>query len=152
VVKLASCEKITKRKDVAIHSLDINLIPMEEDVLTCLEMESTMAELYVHNNYSEHVTNVAQSLRKVQDVCGTIPRVQSYGKAGEMVLERMMALRLEEYNPYDQGGDDADDGQEANPEIKAAIILDRMIDLVTPLVTPLTYEGLLDDLVKIDAG
>lgn len=150
--RIITDEKITKRKDVAIHSLDINLIPMEEDVLTCLEMESTMAELYVHNNYSEHVTNVAQSLRKVQDVCGTIPRVQSYGKAGEMVLERMMALRLEEYNPYDQGGDDADDGQEANPEIKAAIILDRMIDLVTPLVTPLTYEGLLDDLVKIDAG
>ena len=148
--RIITDEKITKRKDVAIHSLDINLIPMEEDVLTCLEMESTMAELYVHNTYSEHVTNVAQSLRKVQDVCGTIPRVQSYGKAGEMVLERMMALRLEEYDPYDQEGED--DGQEANPEIKAAIILDRMIDLVTPLVTPLTYEGLLDDLVKIDAG
>jgi len=148
--RIITDEKITKRKDVAIHSLDINLIPMEEDVLTCLEMESTMAEFHVHNTYSEHITNVAQSLRKVQDVCGTIPRVQSYGKAGEMVLERMMALRLEEYDPYNQEGED--DGQEANPEIKAAIILDRMVDLVTPLVTPLTYEGLLDDLVKIDTG
>ena len=148
--RILTDEQITRRKDVAIHSLDINLIPMEDDVLTCLEMESTMAECYVNNTPSEHITHVAQSLRKVQDICGTIPRVQSYGKAGEMVLERMMALRLEEYDPYDM--ESAEDGQEANPEIKAAIILDRMVDLVTPLVTPLTYEGLLDDLVKIDAG
>ena len=148
--RILTDEQITRRKDVAIHSLDINLIPMEDDVLTCLEMESTIAECYVNETPSEHVTHVAQSLRKVQDICGTIPRVQSYGKAGEMVLERMMALRLEEYDPYDN--DSAEDGQEANPEIKAAIILDRMVDLVTPLVTPLTYEGLLDDLVKIDAG
>jgi hypothetical protein len=67
-----------------------------------------------------------------------------------MVLERMMSLRLEEYDPYDPESEE--DGQESNPEVKAAIILDRAVDLVTPLITPLTYEGLLDDLLKIDAG
>lgn len=144
-------EKITKRKDVAVHALDINLIPIENDVLTCLEMDATMADCYVHSTPSEPITHVAQSLRKVQDVCGTIPRIQSYGKAGEMVLDRMMALRLEEYDPYDIDAQEQDE-QETNPEIKAAIILDRMVDCVTPLVTPLTYEGLLDDLINIDAG
>ena len=73
-------EKITKRKDVAVHALDINLIPIENDVLTCLEMDATMADCYLHSTPSEPITHVAQSLRKVQDVCGTIPRIQSYGK------------------------------------------------------------------------
>jgi hypothetical protein len=143
-------ENITKRRDVAVHTLDINLIPIEDDVITCLEMEQTINDCYINKTPSEHVTHVAQSLRKVQDICGTIPRVQSYGILGEMVLERMMSLRLEEYDPYDEEGEE--DGQETNPEVKAAIILDRAVDFVTPLITPLTYEGLLDDLLKIDAG
>lgn len=148
--RILTDENITKRKDVSIHALDINLIPIEDDVLTCLEMEDTMEDCYIHKTPSMHVTHVAQSLRKVQDICGTIPRIQSYGNLGEMVLERIMSLRLDEYDPYDPEGED--DGQESNPEIKAAIILDRAVDLVTPMITPLTYEGLLDDLLKIDAG
>lgn len=148
--RILADENITKRKDVSIHALDINLIPIEDDVITCLEMENTMEDCYVNKTPSEHVTHVAQSLRKIQDVCGTIPRVQSYGPLGEMMLERMMSLRLEEYDPYDPESEE--DGQESNPEVKAAIILDRAVDLVTPLITPLTYEGLLDDLLKIDAG
>mmetsp|Transcript_8107 Transcript_8107/g.15269 ORF Transcript_8107/g.15269 Transcript_8107/m.15269 type:complete len:758 (-) Transcript_8107:90-2363(-) len=143
-------ENLNKRKDVSVHALDINLIPIEDDVITCLEIENTMEDCYVHKTPSEHVTHVAQSLRKIQDICGTIPRVQSYGNLGEMVLERMMSLRLEEYDPYDPESEQ--DGQENNPEVKAAIILDRAVDLVTPMITPLTYEGLLDDLLKIDAG
>ena len=36
--------------------------------------------------------------------------------------------------------------------VAALVILDRKIDMVTPLVTSLTYEGLLDDVVGIDCG
>eukprot|EP00536_Pseudo-nitzschia_multiseries_P011666 jgi/Psemu1/320117/estExt_fgenesh1_pm.C_4100001 len=32
------------------------------------------------------------------------------------------------------------------------MLLDRRLDMVTPMVTPLTYEGLLDELVGIDCG
>ena len=111
-----------------------------------------MAECYVEGTPSEHVTHVAHSLRKVQDICGTIPRLQSFGPVGEMVLERTMALRMAEYDPYVKDGEGEEDGQEEQPEIRAAIILDRKVDLVTPLMTPLTYEGLLDDVLKIEAG
>ena len=147
--RILADEKITKRKDVAVHALDINLVPLEDDVLTCLEMDSTMVDCHVNGLPSEHVTHIAQSLRKIQDVCGTIPRLQSFGEIGEMVLERAMALRLEEFDPYSE---DEFDGQEENPEISVGMVLDRKIDLVTPLLTPLTYEGLLDDVLKIEAG
>ena len=37
-------------------------------------------------------------------------------------------------------------------DIQAMIILDRRVDLVTPMLTPLTYEGLLDDVLSIESG
>lgn len=37
-------------------------------------------------------------------------------------------------------------------DVSALIVIDRKVDMVTPMVTPLTYEGLLDDLVGIDCG
>ena len=35
------------------------------------------------------------------------------------------------------------------PEIETLIIMDREIDMVTPLLTQLTYEGLVDEYFKI---
>lgn len=148
--RILTDENIVHRKDVAVHTLDINLVPLEDDVITCLEMESTMADCHAKGIPSEQVTHVAQSMRKIQDICGTIPRLQSFGPVGEMVLERTMAMRLEEFDPYH--AEEEMDGQEENPEITAGIVIDRKVDLVTPLVTPLTYEGLLDDVLKIEAG
>lgn len=104
---------------------------------------------------SEVVTNVAMSLRKIQDICGTIRRFQSFGEVGEMVLERTVGLRLVEYDVYheeDGDGDGGGDSKEEEGEITAGILLDRKVDLVTPMLTPLTYEGLLDDVLKIEAG
>mmetsp|Transcript_21153 Transcript_21153/g.31103 ORF Transcript_21153/g.31103 Transcript_21153/m.31103 type:complete len:759 (-) Transcript_21153:1966-4242(-) len=148
--RIMADENIVKRKDVAVHTLDMNLIPLEDDVITCLDMDATMMDCHVNGLVSEHVTNVAMSLRKVQDICGTIPRLQSFGTMGEMVMERTMALRLDEHDPYENGGDNEE--EEEYSEIAAAIILDRKIDLITPLITPLTYEGLLDDVLKIESG
>ncbi len=40
----------------------------------------------------------------------------------------------------------------AEPEIDTMILLDRGIDMVTPLVLPLTYEALVDHIIGIDTG
>ena len=40
----------------------------------------------------------------------------------------------------------------ALPSINALLVIDRKIDLVTPLLTPLTYEGLIDDVLEIQVG
>jgi len=82
-----------------------------------------------------------------------VERVQSFGEMGEMVLGRMMGIMLEEWDPFRE--DDADQdaaGNNKSTEIAAIIIMDRKVDMVTPMLTPLTYEGLLDDVLKIDSG
>mmetsp|Transcript_28546 Transcript_28546/g.60855 ORF Transcript_28546/g.60855 Transcript_28546/m.60855 type:complete len:959 (+) Transcript_28546:46-2922(+) len=38
------------------------------------------------------------------------------------------------------------------PSIQALLVIDRKIDLVTPMLTPLTYEGLIDDVLQIQVG
>jgi hypothetical protein len=138
-------ENIMKRKDVAVHTLDINLVPLEDDVITCLELDNIMMDCLVDGVPSEPVTTVAQSIQKLQDIVGVIPRIQSFGPLAEMVLERCVNMRLDEYDPYHQE-------EEEFSEVKAMVILDRKIDLITPMITPLTYEGLLDDLLHIEAG
>lgn len=39
-----------------------------------------------------------------------------------------------------------------DPEIETLIILDRDVDVITPMLTPVTYEGLLDELFDIKDG
>lgn len=42
--------------------------------------------------------------------------------------------------------------KERSPQIDAVVFLDRSVDLLTPLSTQLTYEGLIDELYGIKHG
>lgn len=42
--------------------------------------------------------------------------------------------------------------KELTPQIDAVVFLDRSVDLLTPLSTQLTYEGLIDELYGIKHG
>lgn len=44
------------------------------------------------------------------------------------------------------------DGDDIRPEIDRLLILDRTIDFISPLVTQLTYEGLIDEVFGIRNG
>lgn len=44
------------------------------------------------------------------------------------------------------------DADDIRPEIDRLLILDRTIDFVSPLVTQLTYEGLIDEVYGIHNG
>jgi hypothetical protein len=44
------------------------------------------------------------------------------------------------------------EGDAGRSEIDIAVLLDRSVDLVSPLVTPLTYEALLDEVVGLDSA
>ena len=47
---------------------------------------------------------------------------------------------------------DGTEGDKQQPPIQALMVIDRKIDLVTPMLTPLTYEGLIDDVLQIQVG
>jgi hypothetical protein len=143
---------------VTVHALQLDLFPLETDVIS-LEYGRAVAEMDVEGTPSAVIAAVARSLLKLQDVVGKIPRIQSYGPAAEEVLRKLLHVTVDEYlaakdrPPAPAGGGG---GGEAGPvvggDVAALVIFDRRVDAVTPLVTPLTYEGLLDDLLGIDCG
>eukprot|EP00873_Tetraselmis_striata_P038802 jgi/Tetstr1/459066/TSEL_000402.t1 len=77
---------------------------------------------------------------------GVIPRVVGKGPAAASVSGLLQRLRHE---VGDAGGGAA---TPARPLVDAAVLLDRGVDLVTPLCTQLTYEGLIDELLGIHNG
>jgi hypothetical protein len=69
----------------------------------------------------------------VQAVFGTIPNVKGKGRAASHVADLMARMRREQPLPR------------INPEIDTLILLDRQVDMITPMCSQLTYEGLLDE-------
>ena len=72
----------------------------------------------------------------VVDVCRAISLL------AQTVADLMERMRMEMF------GNSAS-AREVVPQIDAVVILDRSVDLLTPLSTQLTYEGLIDEVFGI---
>eukprot|EP00299_Pterocystis_sp_00344_P011353 c5279_g1_i1.p1 GENE.c5279_g1_i1~~c5279_g1_i1.p1 ORF type:complete len:451 (+),score=116.67 c5279_g1_i1:619-1971(+) len=83
---------------------------------------------------------VARAIMKMQTMFGYIPNVKAKGSKAATVVEMIKRMR-EESNA---GG-----VAPVAPEIENLIIIDRDVDYVTPLLTQLTYEGLVDENFRI---
>jgi vacuolar protein sorting-associated protein 33A len=143
--KVLSNLGINSLPNVTIHRLQADIFPLESDLLS-LEYPDAMKECEVEGTPSSLISTMARSLLKIQDIVGTIPRLQSLGPLGEEVVKKMMTMRLEEHLA---GQATMDTPSET---VAAMMIIDRKVDMLTPMLTPLTYEGLLDEVVGIDCG
>eukprot|EP00752_Nemacystus_decipiens_P003730 g3436.t1 len=143
-------ERVLRRVDVGDYPLD--LVPLEKDVLS-LELEGLFRRVHLDGDTSG-LSVVARSVQKLQTVFGTIPNVKAKGAAAVACLHRAMRMRREEAGADAAGELDAAGGGGVSsvPGIDTLILLDRGVDLVTALATPLTYEGLIDDLIGIENG
>ncbi len=166
------------QSDVSVCSLQLDVFPMESDVLS-LEYEEGLKDAgNVGGCPSTLIETTARALSKLQDVVGTIPRIQSLGTWGEDVLEKLLNTTVDDYwaeqkyyqqdqtetaSGWDDGDmqdnpasadddDDDDDLMQAKSGVLAMVLMDRRLDMVTPMITPLTYEGLLDEMVGIECG
>ncbi len=143
--KTLICEQVLEDEHV-LHHIDIgeyhlDLIPFDGDLIS-LELESCFVE-YKLDGDATLLHSVAQSLLKVQSFYGLIPNIKSIGPAARTVCSKMLRMRMEQF--------DAEDAS-AESEIDTLVLIDREVDLVSPLVTPLTYEGLIDELIGISNG
>jgi hypothetical protein len=148
VQKLLHNLGLTAAPNVSVHRLQIDVFPLETDVLS-LEYPDALKEAIVEGTPSTLISTIARSLLKLQDVVGKIPRIQSYGPMGEEIVRKLLNLTVDEY--LASNADEASSGEVAG-DISALVVFDRRVDLVTPMLTPLTYEGLLDDVMEIDCG
>ncbi|XP_071512985.1 vacuolar protein sorting-associated protein 33A isoform X1 [Panulirus ornatus] len=82
---------------------------------------------------------VAQALMIIQGIFGLIPNIHGKGPAAKQVYELMVRMRRE------MGGNEP----QVIPQIDQLILIDRSVDLITPLATQLTYDGLIDQFFGI---
>ena len=120
-----------------IRDFNFDLIPLDSDILS-LELDNCFKELYIENDFSTY-TYVAESLQRLQLVYGRIRNVFAKGQGPKIVLDIL--------KNYETEGKKFDDN--AKGDIESLIILDRNIDLITPMCTQLTYNGLIDEIFEI---
>eukprot|EP00941_MAST-03F_sp_MAST-3F-sp1_P001867 g1867.t1 len=142
------CAQILKEEgvfhDVQLGEFHVDLIPFENDVLS-MELHTAFKECFLLNDTTS-LFYVARSLMKLQSLFGVIPHLKAKGAYASRVVEMMLRFRQEQVTA--SGSE-----QQSRPsEIDMCIIIDRQVDLLTPLVMPLTYEGLIDELFGIENG
>ncbi|KIM70074.1 hypothetical protein SCLCIDRAFT_1207361 [Scleroderma citrinum Foug A] len=126
--------------DVSISSYNLQFIPIAEDVIS-LEYDDAFKELWVDGDESI-IYNAALALDVVQKVYGQFPRIIGKGdyasKLATLLTKPLPNQSLTAVNP-------------ATPTapFDSLIILDRHVDMITPLLTQLTYEGLIDEVIGI---
>ena len=152
------CEQMLEDEGVLEHceigEFPLGLVQFDTDLLS-LEIDSVFRQCYVDGDTSS-LNVVARALNRLQHTFGVIPHVKSKGAASRKVLQKLLHLRREEGLPANVGAFGASGagggGSSQRSEIHTLVVLDREVDLVSPMVTPLTYEGLVDDLIGIENG
>lgn len=144
--KLASSEFILENEGVygfvKTYEWNLHLIPLDAHLLS-LEMHNSFSTLYVQEDYTM-LHSIAKSLILLEDIYGRFPLVHGKGHFAQKVWD--LVVRLKEIRstptPYKVEGS----------RISEVVLFDRQCDLITPLCSQLTYEGILDDVFRIRSG
>ena len=89
----------------------------------------------------------AQALMGIQQTHGLFPRIIGKGDNANRLMELLLRMRVE------AAADDNNTskfGMMSSATIESLIIIDREIDFATPLLTQLTYEGLIEEMFGIN--
>ncbi|CAD8139366.1 unnamed protein product [Paramecium octaurelia] len=123
---------------VKVMDFSFDLIPLDQDVLS-LEMPDAFRDIVVEQDLSIY-THVADSINRIQLLMGNIPNIYCKGDGAKMVYDIIKVESLELEQDQD------------SQEVESLIIYDRSIDLITPMLTQLVYEGLVDEQFGINGN
>ncbi|XP_075499256.1 vacuolar protein-sorting-associated protein 33 homolog [Primulina tabacum] len=143
--RAVACEKILEEEKVyellSIGECPLYLIPLDEDILS-FELDLANKE-YLVDGDATSLWHIAKAIHSMEFSFGVIPNVRAKGKASTRVAEILNRMQAEE---------PVDTSDAGIPEINTLILLDREVDMVTPMCSQLTYEGLLDELLGVNNG
>ncbi|TFK77545.1 Sec1-like protein [Pluteus cervinus] len=129
--------------EVTILPYNLQFIPIADDVIS-LECDGAFKQLWADGDESI-IYDSAQALDTIQRTYGQFPRIIGKGDyaAGLQRLATLLQRQAASAAAPDAGG------VSTQGNIDSLIVLDRRVDMITPLLTQLTYEGLIDELVGI---
>lgn len=133
--------------DVNIGSFPLNLIPYEDDLLS-LEKDEGFKEISVNGDFSMF-SDITQSLLQFQKQFGIIPKIKGLG---EHAVQCCRMLKLQTQEKILSSTDSRMNEIPSIPKIDQIFFIDRSMDLMSPFITQLTYEGLIDELFGITSG
>ncbi|KAJ6243209.1 vacuolar protein sorting-associated protein 33a [Anaeramoeba flamelloides] len=134
------CEKALEtlgvRQLVTLYEFDLDLFPLDQDLLT-MSRNSSFASL--SQGDPEILSDVAKSLKKLEYLFGQFEEICWLGKNSQLVLQMYENLQSKRNTQTSE-----------NSQINKVILVDRTIDLITPLLTQQTYEGMIDEIYGIE--
>lgn len=122
---------------ITLRSMSWEFIKFDGNVLS-LEFPF-FTDLYYFKDTS-HLPALARSIWTLKMVLGQAKMTLSFGKHCQQVLKMVESLKATLGSPP------------VDHEIGAFIIMDRNYDLASTLLTPVTYTGLLSEVVELNAG
>ncbi|KAL2129706.1 hypothetical protein VTI74DRAFT_7423 [Chaetomium olivicolor] len=132
--------------DTNVAELPLFFFPLEKDVLS-LELNDSFRDLYLAKDPTS-LFLLARALMGIQQKHGLFPRIIGKGDNAKRVADLLSRMRQELL-----AGEDAGETDKANlspsSTLESVIIIDREVDFVTPLLTQLTYEGLIDEVFGV---
>eukprot|EP01080_Neovahlkampfia_damariscottae_P012510 gene12510-6258_t len=142
--KTLICEKIFDELDLINNNLSISefpldLIPFDSDIIS-MELNTCFRNCFLEGDYSS-LYFIARSIMKIQSFYGLIPNIKSKGNLSCIVSGMIKEMNKSTFKLLNE-----------TPQFQTLILIDRNIDLITPMLLPLTYEGLIDELFEIQCG
>ncbi|CEG40718.1 vacuolar protein sorting-associated protein 33a-like [Plasmopara halstedii] len=133
-------------------NLDLGLIPVDRGV-AALCHDSIFGELYVKGD-SRSLSTVVKSILATEKHTGRrIADITCHGFFAERA-KKMLELAHGEQQKIrlSQITAESEEAADINTVVNKLVIIDRMEDPLSMLLTPMTYEGLLDALVGVNHG
>ncbi|KAG6405390.1 hypothetical protein SASPL_132979 [Salvia splendens] len=145
--RLVSCENVLAEEKVRellnIGEFSLYMLPLDEDVIS-FELDLTEKESLVEGDETAF-WNIAKAIHNLEFSCGVIPNVRAKGKGAARVADILTRMQTEEPVYTSNMGIPL-------PEINTVVLLDREVDMITPMLTQLTYEGLIDEFLGVKNG
>lgn len=129
-------ERVKLRLKV-VKDLNFDFFPLE-DYLLDLDYDQALTELYKTNEFNIHNLS-AESLYKFQILFGRFNNVVSIGSNADKVVHVLDQIKRE----------NKEEPLPAATLYHNCIVIDRNVDLITPLMTQFTYTGLLDEVFGV---
>ncbi|GIL47101.1 hypothetical protein Vafri_4014 [Volvox africanus] len=161
-----ACERILEEEGVLgdfaeIGEYCLDIVPYDDDVIS-LELDTAFYDCICDGD-STPLYYTAAAIIRLQALFGLIPRVQGKGPAATAVRDMCFRMRRESSglltmpplgpgaSCFSPGGGPAVGGFSSG-RIDRLILLDREVDVITPMMTQITFEGLIDEVTGIRHG
>uniref|UniRef100_A0A674EUF7 VPS33B late endosome and lysosome associated n=1 Tax=Salmo trutta TaxID=8032 RepID=A0A674EUF7_SALTR len=140
--KFYACENLLEEQgifgDVTTDEWSFYLLPLDDDIIS-LELPEFFRDNFLEGD-QRWVRTAGSALHLLHSVYGPFSKVYGIGRCSKMA--------------YESWREQVEEGEQRarQAEIGNVFLIDRDVDLVTPLCSQVVYEGLVDDIFTIKCG